>query len=103
MFAIGKDVIVYDVHKHLITATASQSGKEAVVAQPGFSFAMERANCFRSRNEHFWPGSALARPRAYAFSGARGFVTRPAPLLYSLFSLPAGALIDRWNRKAVMI
>jgi MFS family permease len=51
--------------------------------------------------------STLALPLlalAFTHSPAQaGFLTAMRQVPYLLFSLPAGALIDRWNRKSVMI
>ncbi len=79
-----------------------------------------RPSCPLWRNRNFlllWSGqtvstlgtnvSTLALPLlvlALTHSPAQaGLLTAMRLLPYLLFSLPAGALIDRWNRKAVMI
>jgi MFS family permease len=54
-----------------------------------------------SRDEYDAPGQ-LAVDLEQALSAA-GFAAALERVPYVLFSLPAGALVDRWDRKRIMI
>ena len=46
---------------------------------------------------------SLANPGTYTLAAQAGLAGTLRTLPYLIFSLPAGALIDRWDRKRVMI
>jgi MFS family permease len=73
------------------------------MAQSRFSTPAQWSGYLIDRDTGFTTGFSLAYPGSNALTSTGRIMAAVRGLPYALFSLPAGALANRWDRKRVMI